>query len=89
MTFDFDAVFNPTPEQKKRRQKILKDIRKQMIKGKCCDYCVNARFTTHYEHGMESGADCYCCITGKLRLWPQHNGKRCENWELRKEEGNA
>lgn len=86
MTFDFDAVFNPTPEQMEQRREREKQIHNALIADRACDLCQKAVFEPRYEHGMPSGSYCFCSVTGKLREYPYATGKKCELWELRAEE---
>ena len=79
-------IFDPTPEQQKRWRESYEKIVEKLKKDRCCDFCQNAKFEPHYEHGMPSGFDCICGITGELRIFPGDNGKNCEHWELAPEE---
>lgn len=79
-------LFKPTPEQQKRWRESYEKITEKLKKERCCDYCQNAKFEPHLEHGKLAGSDCICGITGELRIFPGDNGKNCEHWELAKEE---
>lgn len=79
-------LFKPTPEQQKRWRESYEKITEKLKKERCCDYCQNAKFEPHLEHGKLAGSDCICGITGELRIFPGDNGKNCECWELAPEE---
>lgn len=79
-------LFKPTPEQQKKWRESYEKIEEKLKKERCCDYCQNAKFEPHYEHGKLAGSDCICGITGELRIFPEDNGKNCEHWELVTEE---
>lgn len=78
-------LFNPTPEQIGKRREREKQIINGLIKNRCCTFCRKARFEPHIEHGKYAGEDCICSITGKMRFYPEDNGKNCEFWELKAE----
>lgn len=83
---DFDATFNPTPEQMEQRRKREKQIHNALIADRACELCKKAVFEPRHEHGMPSGNYCFCSVIGKLREYPYETGKNCEHWELAPEE---